>query len=166
MHYVARAPGSGAIIAAARGHCAEGSTMSSSTVERPKRLYDVISERAVTREQLPSGDVLDETVSALAAVDEFLIEPTKTAVAAVGSVGAPGSITFEDIGRLVLWADTVRMHAESLLEAAAMVTVVAYQSFTTAEGFQGDLDALFSETGSIVDRESAEQLARRHGFDA
>jgi len=141
--------------------------MTSSTVEQPRRLYEVIEERnLVGDKQLPTKDVLDEVVSALSAVDEFLINPIKMAVAAVGSIGAPGSITFEDIGRLILWADQVRNVASAVEAAAATVAIVAHESYEVAEGFRGNLEEVFSSDGYVVDREQFKRFRQRYGFDA
>ena len=140
--------------------------MTSSTVEQPKGLYDIIHERDLVGEkQLPTQDVLTEAESALSAVEEFLISEIARAVAAVGSVGEPGSITFEDIGRLIVWADHVRDRADSIAEDAAKVAVVAHESYTVASGFQGDMEMLFSEDGRVVDYEYFAKMRRRYWAD-
>jgi hypothetical protein len=84
------------------------------------------------------------------------------AVLRVAIEGEPNSITYEDIGRLVVWADHVADLARDTASEAAKVSVAARESFSLPKGYPSDLSSIFNdEYGGIVDREVFESVNRR-----
>jgi hypothetical protein len=131
----------------------------------PQRLYHVIEERALGTGDLPSDEVLKEVESALNAVAEFLVEPTMESVIRISNAGEPNSITLEDIGRLLLWADDVRRRAEDVIDMAARVTVAVYDSYDLAAGYPRGSVSMFTDGGLVEDAERFAAEKRRHGFE-
>jgi len=130
----------------------------------PQRLYEVISERALREDELPSGEALDEVEATLSAVCEFLVDNVARSVIHVADAGEPNSITFEDIGRLLTWADSIRDRAEDIIEGAAKVAIVAHGAFDIASGYRGS-GTIFSEHGTVQDESRYAELKRKYGFD-
>lgn len=128
------------------------------------RLYDLIDERRVPVDAgIPRAETLKDASDALGAVGEFLTNNIRAAVAHVSNRGEPHSITYEDIGRLVVWADHIRDQAQAIVEDAAVVAVLAHGSFDVAEGYYGD-PVGFSDFGRPKDSEWFKQQAREAGF--
>ena len=130
------------------------------TASNTDRLYNLMEKRRVDRDGLPTQDTLDEIESALAGAVEFLIDPAALAVVKVANDGKANSITHEDVGRLILWADHIANHAESLVDAAAMVNVTMREAYPIAGGYD-DEQGIFSDHGFVVDRTRAERVTRR-----
>ena len=136
--------------------------MASSITEKP-RLYDLMHETYAVDDRggIPDQATLDEIETALHGAIEFLIDPAALAIVRVAVEGKANTITYEEIGRLVLFADHIHDHATSIAEAAAKVSVAARESYGLAEGYDDPHDGLFSEYGNVVDREWFERLTRR-----
>jgi hypothetical protein len=129
------------------------------------RLYDLIEERAVLEpDGLPSPETLKEAWDTLHATREFLIEPIVRAVIDVGNESKPNTVTYEEIGRLLTWADNVRQAAEYITEECAKIVVVAYDLDVQADGYDGD-GTMFSGFGHPDNRGKFRAAAARHGFD-
>lgn len=118
-----------------------------------ERLYHVLEARAIDEDAgLPDQETLAEIVSALHGVSEFLLDGAMSAILKVAIKGEPNTITYEDIGRLIVWADDVADHASTIMSIAARVHVAARESHSIAAGFQGDLECLFKENGLVKEQ--------------
>ena len=130
--------------------------------ETPTRLYDLMHERAISKDNgLPDQAVLDEVESALSGVCEFLVDPIADTVTGLMVEGKANSMTYEDIGRLITWADGIRDRAMDIVESAAKVHVAAREAGSIAAGYDDPRSDLFSKIGLVVDRQSFEYVARR-----
>lgn len=131
------------------------------TTSNTPRLYDILHERFVDADVgLPTQAALEEIESALGGIHEFLIGPAAIAVVKVANEGTPNSITHADIGRLIVWADHIADSARSIVESAAMVHVVARESYSLTAGYEGD-GSRFTDYGSVEDRDRVDQVTRR-----
>jgi integrase len=107
----------------------------SANVREREGLYEIILGHKVDHAGgLPSPDDLARVVDALHGVTEHLTHEIGRAVALVGVTGEPNTVTFEQIGRLLVWADYVKQLAASLVHDAAIVAVVAHESYEMASG--------------------------------
>ena len=129
------------------------------------RLYHLIEERAVLGEDgLPSAETLKEAWDTVHAAVEFLIEPIARSVIAVGNDAKPNAVDYEQIGRLLTWAENVRRTAEYMTTQCAKVVIVAHDLDSQADGYDGDA-TMFSEFGTAANGEKFHAAAARHGFD-
>jgi hypothetical protein len=67
-------------------------------------------------EDLPAERWLDEALDGLYAIDEFLVGPINQAVA-----DSDGSVTYAEFGRLVYWAENMKMAVEILADHVAEI---------------------------------------------
>jgi len=135
------------------------------TSTAPHNLYNVIEERWLAPDRLPTSDELDQAVSALDGVAEFLTDPIARGCVTVGNAGEANAVDFEQIGRLVLWADDVRYAVERIAESAEMVSIIARETFPNmARGGDGDGTPYDENTGNLQKGTYYEKLQRRLGF--
>jgi hypothetical protein len=128
-----------------------------------KHMYDLLEERRLDKKEgIPAPRDLDEIESGLAGVHEFLVGPAAARVVKVANQAAANSITYEEIGRLIIWADHVYDSAQTIMEAAAMVNVAVRESYPLPDGYDGD-GTPFDDHGFVEDCGRAEQVARRFG---
>jgi hypothetical protein len=128
------------------------------------RPYDLMCELAVREDVIPDGETLAEMSSALGAVQEFFTDRAKRAVVRVVNENNPGSVTFEDIGRLVTWADHMRDQAETIIQDVEKVLIVMRESaWALADGSTAD-GSPFNDYGFPDDYEQYEHLRKRQGF--
>jgi len=133
-----------------------------------RALLDAIEEAyEPTDATIPTPARLVMVADALSVVREFLVEPTALSVIRTANAGEPRSITFEDIGRLVVWADDIRGTANHMIEWAEKVDKVARGAYDLADGYRGD-GTEWTDLGGPRDygRELAEALAERNASDA
>lgn len=121
----------------------------------------------------PSPETLREVESALHAVQEFLIEPIgaalKTIVAKYQDDDRTGQtfpmpedermVDFADVGRLIVWADTLRAELGYTLDAVQTVALLAHDDLAAlAAGY-------VSDGQSITPGSWNKHLRRFHGLD-
>ena len=145
--------------------------MTSSSMMEPgsARLYDVLHARYIDpAEGIPAQETLDEIVSALLGANEFLVDPVFEAILSIVREGEANSVTFEEIGRLVVAADLIADAANYLRENAAKISVAARGAYTIATGHDDrQATTMFSEHGFVIDEDRfAHELAGRFGGDA
>jgi hypothetical protein len=101
-----------------------------STTSAPERIYDFTHrEHAFDKDSgLPSKEVLEETVLAFGGLDEFLIYPI---VQAIEKTVDARPLTEEEIGRLVLWADTIHEYAATIRKSAEIASFLARNAYDT-----------------------------------
>jgi hypothetical protein len=119
------------------------------------RLYDVLHEHAISSTTFPTPDDLEEVASALGGLDEFLIAPIRAAVAK--DAVADGEFSHEVIGRLVVWADHIRMLADSIDAAVIEISVIARERMDS--GSELPLTA-----GFVSDRDQFERMKQRLSY--
>jgi hypothetical protein len=135
-------------------------TTTSSPQTATTSLYEVIEEHSIQiGGRLPSVDELEQVRGALHAVQEFLTGQIAEGVIGVGNAAKAHSITYEDIGRLVVWADQIRDLASYIIDDAAKVAIVAHDAFDLANGFEGG-GTMFSRYGSVEDERSFQSKKR------
>lgn len=142
--------------------------MATSSTVHPDRVYDIVSERKLDDDRLPTPEELREAVSALGAVEEFLTDQISKGVIDVArrcaEEGESPSVTFEDVARLIGWADSVRHYAEEILGDAEKVLVVARDSLMDAAGGYLSDGLPFDGNRVLVDDPSWKFLLSRLGF--
>jgi hypothetical protein len=109
--------------------------MSADAAIRP---YDLMHQLAPSDDAIPDGETLDEISLALGGVQEFFTERVMRGVIHVADAGEPYSVTFEDIGRLITWADHMRDQADQIIDDVEKVLIVARESWSIAGGSRGD----------------------------
>lgn len=129
-----------------------------------RSLYNVMEDRWFPGDRLPTPDELEQVINALDGIQEFLTGPIADGCIKVGNVGEASSVNFEQIARLVLWADNVRWTLSLIAEDAEKVSLVARESFPNlAHGFAGD-GTPYNEHGNVEQDEWHEKLRNRLGF--
>jgi hypothetical protein len=153
----------GAVIAVPLGRRAERTAVVPNTANED-RLYTEIESRRVNRDAgLPSYEELGEAVSALGAVEEFLAGPIAEAVIRVANTCEPSSFSYEDVARLIFYADHMREQADSIVDAAAKVAHIAHFVFPQVDGYSGD-PTEFKDNGRPEDRAKWDAWKRSNGF--
>ena len=130
-------------------------------------LYNVIEERRLPEDRLPTREELDQTISALDGVQEFLTGAVASGCIKVGNDGEANAVDYEQIGHLASWANHVRGILESITTDIEKVSIVALQVFPIqADGCIGD-GTPYDEYGSPDTGYSPaylEKVRRRMGF--
>lgn len=118
--------------------------------------------------ELPSPELLRQIERTMNAVDEFLVEPLVYALVSVSRATYDGGgtpmpeqrgVEFDDVGRLIHWADTMRMSCGVLLERVGDVVLLAHEDL--AEMAAGHMpDGVVTDR----DRDARAKLRRFHGL--
>ena len=117
---------------------------------------------------VPAAETLTEASRALHAVHEFLVEPIAAALKKVSAEASEGgrrrlsederAVGYEDIGRLIVWTDELRIDCEFMLNSIAEITLIAHEDMPNiAEGYMPDQ--------IIEDPEWSARMRRFHGLD-
>lgn len=116
---------------------------------------------------VPSPDLLTETDRAFHAVAEFLVEPVRDALKHVSATSTAGegrvaedarAVTYEDIGRLIVFTDGLRKECAYLFETLAEIALLAHEDLREiAEGCVA--------SPILEDRDWSRKMRRFHGLD-
>lgn len=126
----------------------------------PEDLYGVIERHRLGDDRLPTSDELDDVASALGAVQEFMTSKIWRGCNAVSASGTPNEASYEDIGRLVCWADYVRLVAERIIEDAERAMIVARTALVPLASGNTNDGASYEHGVPVHD----ESYLRNHGF--
>jgi hypothetical protein len=139
-----------------------------SNIMQPERLYDIASLRALADDRLPTPEELKEALSTLGAAQEFFIAPISEGVIRTANHLAPPdpdvTVTFEDVARLVGWADDVVQGAEDIIETAERVMVIARRFLIDAAGGYHTYETPINDNGVIEDKSGWDLLRDEYGF--
>lgn len=138
----------------------------SETSTQPLTFYGVMEERPLPSDRIPTPEELHQVIDALDGVQEFLTGAVSHGVIDVGITNKPNSVDWEQIGRLVEWADHVRWILETIGEDAARVSIMAREVFPAlARGFTFDSTPPFNKYGTPETSGYHDNLRRRLGFN-
>jgi hypothetical protein len=142
--------------------------MTSNTMQPEQRLYNIASDRRAADDRLPTPEELREALSTLGAVEEFFTGPISHGVIQTANRVAPDpssvTVTFEDVARLVGWADNVVLEAKSIIESAERVMVVARAFLLDSAGGYHTDETPFKDNGVLADDLGWDCLRRLYGF--
>jgi hypothetical protein len=122
---------------------------------------------------MPSPETLAEVSLALHNIEEFLVEPIVKALKRISAdssaenddrpVSYPinedaRAVTYDNIGRLIVWTDELRMNCHYLLVSITEATLLAHEDLSSiAAGYIAD--------GVLEDRSWRAQMVSFHGLD-
>lgn len=133
-------------------------------------LLDEIAAVGGNFDRIPSIEDLYLVERVLQAVQEHLSRPIFSAVREACSTGQPHSVTYEQIGQLVTWAQHVRDRLEEIETDAAAIALMAHEANAMAAGYHGD-GPIFSQLGPYIidpdgpyNEDQLEDVYRRIGW--
>lgn len=133
-------------------------TTSTNQLERPYDFLEVWGKATIANDAMPSPETLKEAVDALHGVYEFVVMRIAEAVEAVAGKREPHAVSYEDVGRLLIWVDKIRSSCAAIDDQAAKVAVLAHEPLAASAAGVGTDDPL-------ADPEWFEELRRAHGLD-
>ena len=126
--------------------------MAVSEQQTPSRLYHLLADRKIADgEGLPSEAELALAEEAASGLWGFLLGPIAGRVATVANASVANSASYEDIGRLLIWADHVRRRLEEGLAEVAKVTLAHEYLYELAGGYTGGGESPFTDSGAVID---------------
>jgi hypothetical protein len=124
----------------------------------PAGAYDhLAAEVSIAKDALPTPDDLRGAELALHGIQEFVTAPMLEAFKEVAREGRSGSVSYEQIGRVLVWVDTIRAACSYILYDVATIAVIAREMASLAENCI--MDTSFEEPEFMA------RQRRAHGLD-